>query len=107
MRVAAAPALDVPRHRRAATSIRHVDPFGIRAWRAKPLRERMMPWPVYLLFGLVGLAISLHLFSEPEGLSNTGSVGAFMLVLALVNACLAVVARRVRRDPWCDSATSR
>jgi peptidoglycan/LPS O-acetylase OafA/YrhL len=83
----------------AAIIIRLVDPFGIRAWRAKPLRERMMPWPVYLLLALVMLAISLYLFTEPEGLSNTGPVGVITLVVALVDACVAVVARRVRGDP--------
>ncbi len=85
--------------RRTGASVHAVDPFGIRSWRAKPLRERMMPWPVYLLLALTTFAIGLHLMTQPDGLSNTRAVGVFTLVLALANACAAVVARRVRREP--------
>ncbi len=52
-----------------------MDFFGVRAWRAKPLRERLMPWPVYLLLALLALAISLYLFIDPSGERDT-RVGA-------------------------------
>ncbi len=72
------------------------DPFGVRAWRQKPLRERLLPWPFYFVMSVVSLALGLYALTGPDE-SNPVPVAVLFLLMAPPFAYLAVVSRRLRR----------
>lgn len=73
------------------------DLFGVKAHRQKPPRERLMPWPLYVVVAITALGSCAYLLSNPSGLSNTRLFAAICLLLGLGNLYLAGRARQVRR----------
>ena len=73
------------------------DLFGVRAWRRKPMRERVLPWPLYALMSVISFGCGLYLMTSPDGLHNALPVAVLFLVMAPALLYLAVVSARVRR----------
>ncbi len=73
------------------------DPFGVRAWRQKPLRERLLPWPFYFVVSVDSvIALGRYALTGPDE-SNPVPVAVLFLLMAPPFAYLAVVFRRLRR----------
>ncbi len=72
------------------------DPFGVRAWRQKPLRERLLPWPFYLVMSVVSLGLGLYLLTGPDE-PNPVPVAVLFFVMVPPLAYWAVLSRRLRR----------
>lgn len=73
------------------------DLFGVLAWRQKPLRERLLPWPYYAILSVVGTACGLYLLSEPDGLRNNFPVAVLFFVMVPALVYMTVLSRRLRR----------
>lgn len=71
------------------------DFLGVRAWRQKPLRERLMPWWVYAALALVSTAFGLYMLLGTDD-PRQNQVSVLFLVMAPVHAYLTVLSRRVR-----------
>lgn len=74
------------------------DPFGVHAWRQKPLRDRMLPSFVYALMAVLSGVLAVYLFAGPDDLDPTRArnVGLLFVLLGATSCWLAVLARRVR-----------
>ncbi len=74
------------------------DRFG-RAWRQKPLRERLLPWPVYFVMSVVMLAIALYLLTSADQPLRRVAVPLVVLAFLLVPplAYWGVMSYRLRR----------
>ena len=71
------------------------DLLGVRAWRQKPLGERLMPWWVYAALALTSAALGLYMLFGTDD-SQQNNVSVLFLVMATVHAYLTVLSRRVR-----------
>ena len=72
------------------------DPLGVRAWRHKPLRTRLLPWPIYLIMSVVSLGLGLYLLTDPLE-PNPVPVAVLFFVMVPPSAYCAVLSRRLRR----------
>ena len=73
------------------------DLFGVRAWRRKPLRERVLPWPLYALMSVISSGCGLYLLTGPDGLHNAVPVAVLFFVMVPALLYLTVLSARVRR----------
>lgn len=73
-----------------------MDLIGVRSWRQKPLRDRLLPWPFYAVMSLVSLGLGLYLLTGPDE-PNPLPVALLFFVMSPPLAYCAVLSRRLRR----------
>ncbi len=73
------------------------DVFGVRAWRRRPLRDRLLPWQLYAVISAASLGCGLYLLSEPDGLGDTFVVAVLFLAMVPPLLYLTILSRRVHR----------